>query len=428
MRGSNDMRKLGSLSMIDNEEAPALPSNLKIVNRVRILNCFRSGKTLTISEVSEQTGISKITVMRAVQFFCGKGVLEPQGKVYQNNSGGKYPETFRMNIEKFILNITVWSATICFTLMDFAGNVIEREEYHDVDTHRLEMEWIESFILDGAKRLLEKTGVKKDDVYGVAVSVSGIIDYEKREIKYNTQASEWGNHVQIMNPLFRFFGEDTYYFLENGGKIIARTFLRNPAVGNRRTLILTTTWGIGGCLLRGGRVLNGKNSLIGEVGHMIIDRTDTERCKCGSCGCLERMVDIRRIRKDLKENPPAEGSLIAGVPAEKITMRDLFSMADREDERARAYVAYLAECFATALRNISLVFDPELVFFIGEYAYAGDWFDQCLKQKLREFRYYIDGDPFEVIYEKKAMLEMDYEGAAVAVTDHFFNNLELYED
>ena len=422
------MRKIGSLSMIDNEEAPALPSNLKIVNRVKVLNCFRSGKTLTISEVSELTGISKITVMRAVQFFCGKGVLAAQGKVYQNNTGGKYPETFRLNIEKYIINITVWSATICFTVMDFAGHVIGREEHHNVDTHRLEMKWIEKFILDGTKQIMEKAGVSREDVYGVSASVSGIIDYKKREIKYNTQASEWGNHVPIMKPLSEMFGEDTYYFLENGGKIIARTFLRDPAVGNRRTLILTTTWGIGGCLIQDGRVLNGKNSLIGEIGHMVIDRTDTERCKCGSCGCVERMVDIERVRRDLKKNPPAGGTLLAGIRPEDLTVRDLFSLSDQGDERARRYVSYQAECFATVLRNVSLAFDPERVYIIGDYAYAGAYFDQCLKTKLREFRYYIDGDPFEVIYEKKSMLQMDYEGAAVAVTDHFFNNPQLYED
>ena len=32
-----------------------------------------------------------------------------------------------------------------------------------------------------------------------------------------------------------------------------------------------------------------------------------------------------------------------------------------------------------------------------------------------------------VIYEKNSLLTMDYTGAVVAVTDHFFKNPELYE-
>ena len=62
-------------SIMENTEAPAMPSNLKIINRFNILKCFRDGECHTVSEVSAITGISKITSMRAIHFFCEKGIL-----------------------------------------------------------------------------------------------------------------------------------------------------------------------------------------------------------------------------------------------------------------------------------------------------------------------------------------------------------------
>ncbi|MDO5540286.1 MAG: ROK family protein [Eubacteriales bacterium] len=420
-------QKKTPISIIDNDEAPALPFKLKIINRINILKCFRDGKGHTVSEISGLTGISKITTMRAVHFFCEKGVLITQGKVYQNNTGGKYPEIFKLYITKYILCITMWPGIVCLTLMDFCGNVIKRVEYLDIDTHKTSVDEIEEFLLQKIVLLLDEMNIDKEEVYGVAVSTAGIIDYQNKRIKYNAQASEWGNNISILDPLKQFFGENTYFFLENGGKTIARAILRRPEVGKKRVLIFTTTWGISGCFMQEGRILNGKNSLIGEIGHMILDANDKEKCSCGSHGCLERMVDIKRIRESLKERTLPEESGLNAIPWNEVTLLDLFNLANQGDMVSQEYVAYLADCFALTLRNISLVFDPELVFFIGDYAYAGEYFDRCLKTKLSEFRYYANDDFFEIMYEEETMLKMDYIGAAVAVTDHFFDDVELYE-
>ena len=424
---SEKTQKITTISITENGEAPALPFKLKLVNRVNILKCFRDGEGHTVSEVSGITGISKITTMRAVHFFCEKGVLVSLGKVYQNNTGGKYPEIFRLNITKKILSITLWSQVVCFTLMDFSGNVIKRFEYHDIDTHKVSVCEIEAYVLEKVVLLLEEAKIDKNEVYGITVSTSGIVDYENQKIKYNAQAPEWGNNIFILDPLKRFFGEDTYFFLENGCKTMARSLLGTPKVGNKRVFLMTTTWGIAGCLIQGGRILNGKNSLIGEIGHMILDANDEDKCNCGSYGCLERMVDIERIRRSLKNRRIPDNSPLNAIPYDDVTLLNLFDLANDGDIVAREYVAGLADCFAITLRNISLVFDPELVFLAGDFAYAGAYFNECLQKKLREFRYYASDQLFEVIYEKNSLLTMDYTGAVVAVTDHFFKNPELYE-
>lgn len=73
----------------------------------------------------------------------------------------------------------------------------------------------------------------------------------------------------------------------------ARPFLLEKDLAGKRVLVIFACWGLSSCLIEKGRILGGKNSLIGEIGHMIIDPSDPETCGCGSHGCLERLVSRR---------------------------------------------------------------------------------------------------------------------------------------
>lgn len=410
----------------ENDETPALPFKLKLANRVNILRCFRDGKEHTVSEVSRMTGISKITTMRAVQFFCEKGVLVTGGKVYQNNSGGKYPEIFRLNINKYILSITLWPGIICLKLTDFSGTAVHMTENNEVDTHHVSVSEIEQVLRSLLETFLEEAGVDRSLIYGVAVSTAGIIDYRNKRIRYNAQAPGWGSDIAILDSIREYFPEDTYFFLENGAKAMARALLLRPEVAGKRVLLITTTWGIGGCMIQNGRILNGRNSLIGEVGHIVLDKNDSEQCSCGSYGCLERLVSISRIRRMLAAETLPEESPLFGRDPETVTLMDVFKAAGEGDETALKLTGHIADCFAEALRNVSVIFDPDQVYFIGEYAAAGACFDERLKKKLSQFRYYGSSEPFETFYEQMSMQDMNAVGAVVAVTDHYFNDPQLY--
>ena len=415
-------------SLIENRDAPAMPSNLKIINRFNILKCFRDGMSHTVSEVSAITGISKNTSMRAVHFFCEKGILVTQGKFYQGTIGGKYPEIFKLNIMKYILDITLWPHIVCFTLMDFCGNVVKRTNYGAVKVGSLSVAEINEFLREETVAFLEEEHITREDVYGVWVSTAGNIDYTNNRIKYNAQAPEWGSDVSLLDSLKEYFNKNTKIFLENGGKTIARAFLHRPEVGNKRVLIITTDGGISGCFMQDGKIVSGQTSLIGEIGHMIIDEKDWEKCNCGSYGCLERMVDIKRIRHNLKNGKIPENSRLNTIPLEELTLQQLFEIAGEGDETAKECVTYLADCFALALRNILLVFDPELVAFVGDYAHAGTYFNQRMKDKLKEFKYCTNDALSDILYEKKSMIELDNMGAAVAVADYYFDNMKIYEE
>ena len=103
------------------EGAVALPTDLKRKNYLSILNTFRSGKAMSANEVSEKTGISRQTVMKAVNHFMEKGLLSSAGKGESTEIGGKKPELFQFDLERYLLCIGLSGNEMAVCLYDLTN-------------------------------------------------------------------------------------------------------------------------------------------------------------------------------------------------------------------------------------------------------------------------------------------------------------------
>lgn len=276
--------------------------------------------------------------------------------------------------------------------------------------------------------LLQQTGLTTRDLYGVSLSTSGIVDYNTLVLKYSVHSPEWGNDIPVGQYLKDIFGEGIYYFVENAGKCISRTILSEQEDPHKRILVLFTSWGLSGSLIQDGKILSGRDSLIGEIGHMILDPSDPELCSCGSYGCLERLVSIARLRKRIATDPPPASSPLSKLAPEAVNLNHLFFASQQEDPYARVHVTYLADQFSTMLRNVALVFNPETVVFVGDYAIADQFFDRRMRQQFHQFHYLATSTPMEVRYDNRLLTELDARGGAIAMLDHFFSDPALYAD
>ena len=405
---------------------PAVPSALKYRNRELVLNCFRDHQEHSVGDIVTRTGISKLTVMRAIQFFCSKNILISSGKGESTELGGKRPEYFRFGCRKYLLTIMLWPETLGLTLFDMDLHEVRRSSYSWIIPATPELAF--AFVREQAMALLAQAGIRCEDLYGVSLSTSGIVDYDSLVLKYSVHSPEWGNDIPVGHYLKSIFGNAPYYFIENAGKCISRAILAEQEDPDKRILVLFTAWGLSGALIQDGKILSGRDSLIGEVGHMILDPSDTEQCSCGSYGCLERLVSIARLRKRIAMDPPPASSPLSKVAPEAVGLNHLFFASRQADPYARTFVTYLADCFSALLRNVSLVFNPETVVFVGDYAIADEYFDQRMRQQFHQFHYLASGNPIDVRYDTRLLPELDARGGAVALLDHFFADPKLYDD
>lgn len=396
----------------------ALPADIKHVTRRKILEVFKDGEKKTAMDVYAVTGISKPTIMKAIQYFCSVGVLTSAGLGQASNVGGKKPEYFVFGDRRKILCITLWPSVLTLSLSGLIGDIYALTPYAYPVAGSLDE--IFSHLGNVARRFLEEQGIPLLEIYGIELSVPGTVDYKNGVLRYNSQAPRWGRDISLIHYLKPIFGDGIEYFIENAGKATGRAvLLEHPTFVNQRVLSIFATWGVSACLIENGHLLNGKDSLIGEIGHMTISSTDPEICGCGKQGCLERLVCIERVRKLLAEEGVT--SFAAGEP---VTFEGLFAASREQHPAARRAVAYLAHCFAVALHNLSLVYNPDHVVFQGDFAYADEYFDRCLLQELDKFYYYPAEGVFTTHYDKGDLATLAARGGASLLKERFFATME----
>ena len=105
---------------------PAIPTSLKHRNRKIVLDCFRDYQEHTVADIVTRTGISKLTVMRAIQFFCAKNIIVSSGKGSSTEQGGKKPEFFRFGYKKNLLTIMMWPEMLELRLFDMQMQELRR--------------------------------------------------------------------------------------------------------------------------------------------------------------------------------------------------------------------------------------------------------------------------------------------------------------
>ena len=400
---------------------------LKVRNRKAVLGVFRDGGEYTISDIAKQTGISRQTIMKVIQFFTGKRLIDNTGKGDSTEYGGKKPELYALAANSLFLSIVMWPNNLILTLSDMRRRRIGMIHIDAPLPHTPDEAF--AVLSKHARDLLSSHTSSAHDLYGITLSTSGIIDYDRGSLLFNSQQPEWGVDTPLLRYMRDIFGEDPVIVIENAGKMTGRTELTEGDFLDKRVVVIFSTWGLSACFIDKGRILSGSNSLIGEIGHMTVDPHYEEACGCGSHGCLEQLVSLEHIVGEVAARP-AEHALseLAGLGAADITFADLFAASAKGDAFMRSIVKVLASHFATALRNITLSFDPDFVVFQGNYALADEFFCAQLKEQMSHFRYYQPKGPFEVRFDTRPLFNLDVAGSLNCLYDLYYQDPALYLD
>lgn len=404
---------------------PAVPSDLKYNNRRQVLEAFKWGSEYTVNQLAEQIGLSRQTIMKTVQFFVEKGLLTFVGKGDSTAAGGKRPDVFALTDQQYLLCIDLWPDQLNLTLLDLKSRVVDCFQLRQALPDRVPrvLEIVEML----SSNLLAHNCIAMHDLRGVCISTSGIVNYKTQALRYNSNAPAWGLDIPIPELLRPCFGSDVKILAENVAKLTARALLRQKELLDKRVLVVFTAWGLSGCLIDKGHIMNGKDSLIGEFGHMILSPDDEELCGCGSRGCFERLVSNERLRQRVGTVLPQHPtSILNTAMLPELTVQTVFAASAQGDACARQLVEELARLFAMALRNITLIFDPDLVVFQGDYAASDPFFLQQLRCHLMEFQYYPSAGPFTVQLDKRPLYELSLQGAYTILMDRLLNDASAY--
>ena len=215
-------------------------------------------------------------------------------------------------------------------------------------------------IADSIKGKMDKAGVSLEDVAGIGISVPGPVDDEG--IIHKCVNLGWGvfniseemkKHIDL--PVFA--GNDANAAAlgevwKGGGK------------GCKNVVVVTLGTGVGGGIIVNGKILSGYIGAGGEIGHIHIDDSETEKCGCGNTGCLEQYASATGIarlatRRLAKDNTPSSIRNASHMNAKVV-----FDAVKAKDALAIEVAEEFGEILGKGLSIVADVTNPE-VFVIG---------------------------------------------------------------
>lgn len=139
--------------------------------------------------------------------------------------------------------------------------------------------------------------------------------------------------------------------------------------GCKNMIFATLGTGVGGGIVVDGKAIHGTHGAGGEIGHITVNREETETCGCGRNGCIEQYASATGIVRLAKKALQTGASTLSGK--ENFTCKDVFDAAAAGDVLANGVLeqvyAYLGGFFA----NLSCVTDPEVIVLGGGVSKAG---------------------------------------------------------
>lgn len=266
---------------------------------------------------------------------------------------------------KYGFGIDLGGTTVKIAYFDDSGNMLKNWEIptdkSDNGAHILPniAAAVEKFICD--------EGIDRESLIGLGIGVPGPVNSAgmvNRCVNLN-----WGK-VYISDELRRLTGLNVAAGNDANVAALGESW-KGGGEGCRNMVFATLGTGVGGGIVVDGKILHGVHGAGGEIGHIPINKYETEACGCGKRGCAEQYCSatgIVRIAQQFLQTSDADSSL-RGM--QQLTCRDVFDAAKAGDYLAGEILEKVYQYMGQFLAIICCVTDPELVVLGGGVSKAG---------------------------------------------------------
>ena len=236
-------------------------------------------------------------------------------------------------------------------------------------------------IAEAIANFISANGICRDTIIGVGIGVPGPVDNHGSVNKCVNLG--WGQ-MDIAGSLSELTG-----FPVKAGNDASVAALgecwKGGGQGYENMVFATLGTGVGGGIVVGGNVIHGVHGAGGEIGHMVLNRDETEVCGCGKRGCVEQYCSATGIVRIAKQFLAREETPSSLRQLEEITCKDVFDAGKAGDALAGEILEQVYAYMGEFLANICCVTDPEAVVLGGGVSKAGA---PLLEGAQRHFRKY----------------------------------------
>ena len=295
--------------------------------------------------------------------------------------------------KKYAFGVDIGGTTVKMGLFDEEGTVLEKWEIPtNTENHG------SAVLPDIAAEIEAKSAEKniaKEDICGIGVGVPGPVDRH-------------GNVLGCVNLGWKEFNVEETLGEMTGLKVCAGNDANVAALGemwkgggegHESIVMVTLGTGVGGGVIIDGHILAGANGAAGEIGHMPVNKHETECCGCGKKGCLEQYASATGIARMARQKlaQTERETMLRDIP--DVTAKDVFDAAKNGDAVGLELVEELGERLGTALARIGAVCNPEAFVIGGGVSKAGTILTDVITKYYREVAFHAMTDTPIVLAE-----------------------------
>lgn len=214
---------------------------------------------------------------------------------------------------------------------------------------------------------LKNTGIDRSQVIGIGIGVPGPVD--GKGVVNKCVNLGWGV-FNIEKSLSDLTGLPVKAGNDANVAALGEAW-KGGGNGCENMVMATLGTGVGGGIIIDGRPVSGVHGAGGEIGHITLNKNETEQCGCGKYGCVEQYCSatgvVRLAKRHLAANQ-AESSLRS---IKNLTCKDVFDAGKDQDPLALEILEDVYDCLGQFLASVCCVADPELVVLGGGVSRAG---------------------------------------------------------
>lgn len=287
-------------------------------------------------------------------------------------------------MKKYAYGVDIGGTTVKIGFFETTGKLVDTWEIPTRTENDGEL--ILPDIAESIKENNEKNSITTDDIEGIGMGVPGPVKDDGTVLKCVNLG--WG----VFNV------EKALSVICGGVKVKAGNDANVAALGEmwqgggkgyEDVVMITLGTGVGGGIIRGGKIVAGTNGAAGEIGHMPMIDDESECCGCGKRGCLEQyasangLVNVAEKYIAAHRTVETELDLNAGF-----TAKDVCDAAKAGDKAGLAAVEESMRLLGKAMASVSCVIDPQVFVVGGGLSKAGNIIIDTASKYYKEYAFH----------------------------------------
>ncbi|CAG6390832.1 ROK family transcriptional regulator [Streptomyces cocklensis] len=342
---------------------------------------------LTRAGLSRMTGLSASAISDCVASLRSSGLVAESaaGTGGATGRGRRATVISLVNDEGVVVGIDFGHAHVTAAVATTTGELLERRaDVLDVD-HRPGP--VMDVAAELARSCVERSGHTMDDVLGIAAGIPGPLDIRTQVVRPPTILSDWVGLAPAAE-LARRLGHPVT--IGNDADMGARgEQAYGAARGLEDFLYIKASHGIGAGIVIGGRPYRGATGIAGEIGHTQIPDA-VNWCRCGSRGCLETVVSITTVRRQLAHVLATHQTAL-----DESAIPPLFELSD--NPAAARVLTEAGRTVGRVLADLVNCLNPAALVLGGELGSAGEPFAAGIRESVARYAQPASAQAAEVI-------------------------------